>query len=101
MIAVSCILKSRTISSNAIGVQEETITEKEIPIIRTEDIYANEFYQANEQGYRPTLRIRISSLNYNGENELEYLGTTYTVIRIQNPKADETILICERKIKNA
>ena len=28
------------------------------------------------------------------------MDETYTIIRTQTPKADETILICERKIKN-
>lgn len=100
MIDVSCKLISKTIQSNSIGVQVESITKSEIPIIKVEDIYAKEFYEANEQGFKPTLRLRISSLNYSGETELEYMDETYTIIRTQTPKADETILICERKMKN-
>jgi SPP1 family predicted phage head-tail adaptor len=100
MIYTSCKLLQRTINANEIGVQVETVTEREIPIIKVEDIYSKEFYEANEQGYKPELRLRISALNYNGEPELEYGGIIYTVIRVQTPAADETILICERKIKN-
>ena len=97
---VSCYLLSTSIQSNSIGVEEETQTQIECPIIKIEDIYANEFYQANEQGFKPSLRVRISTLNYNGEPELIYMGETYSIIRTQEPEADELILVCERKVKN-
>ncbi len=82
-----------------VSLPDGTIT-REIPIIDEESIYSNEFYQANEQGYKPTLRLIISILNYKGEKELIYMGTTYTVIRTQKKNEDELILICERKVKN-
>ena len=97
---VSCKLLSTQVVENSIGVQTEQITELEIPIIKIEDIYANEFYEANEQGYKPSLRLRISSLNYNNEDELIYMGTIYSIIRTQEITVDELILVCERKIKN-
>ena len=97
---VSCKLLSTTFISNEIGVQEEKTVEKEIPIIKVEDVYAQEFYEANEQGYKPSLRLRISALLYNNEKELIYMGTTYTIIRPSEPYADEIVLICERKVKN-
>ena len=99
---VSCKLLSATYVSNDIGVQgsKQDIIETEIPIIKIEDIYGNEFYKANEQGYKPTLRLRISNLNYNNQKELIYMNVKYTVIRTQEVTVDELILICERKIKN-
>lgn len=97
---VSCKLLSTQIIADSIGVEKEKQTELEVPIIKVEDIYANEFYEANEQGFKPTLRLRISSLNYGGENELMYMGTVYSIIRTQEPVADEIILVCERKVKN-
>lgn len=100
MYNTSVTLLSKSLTSNSIGVQSETITQTEVPIMKIEDIYANEFYQANEQGFKPSLRIRISSLNYSNERELIYKGTTYTIIRTQEPLPDETILICQRKVKN-
>lgn len=98
---VSCKLLSTSIQSNSIGVEKEIITQSECPIIKVEDVYANEFYEANEQGFKPTLRLRISTLNYSNQKELIYMGTTYSIIRTQEPVADETILVCERKVKNA
>lgn len=97
---VSCKLLSTTYTQNNIGVFISTLQEIEIPIIKVEDVYANEFYEANEQGYKPTLRLRISALNYNNEQELIYMGITYTIIRTQEATVDELILVCERKIKN-
>lgn len=97
---VSCKLLSTQIIEDSIGVQKEQIKEIEIPIIKVEDIYANEFYEANQQGYKPTLRLRISSLNYDNQSELIYMNKTYTIIRTQEITADELILVCERKLKN-
>ena len=97
---VSCKLVSTSFSSNEIGVQAETRVETDCPIIKVEDIYAKEFYEANEQGYKPNLRLRISNLNYENQQELIYMGKTYTIIRTQEITADELILVCERKVKN-
>lgn len=97
---VECKLLSTTLVDNEIGVQEEKIVEIPIPIIKVEDVYASEYYEANQQGYKPTLRLRISALNYKNEEELIYMGTTYSIIRASEPYADEIVLICERKVKN-
>lgn len=97
---VSCKLLSTQLITDSIGVEKEIQTQIECPIIKIEDVYANEFYEAHEQGFKPTLRIRISTLNYNNESELIYMNTTYSIIRTQEPVADEIILICERKVKN-
>lgn len=98
---VSCKLLSTTYKKNEKGILIPTgITEKEIPIIKVEDVYSNEFYQANQIGYKPTLRLKISALNYSNESEVMYMNTKYTIIRHQEITADEIVLICERKIKN-
>lgn len=99
MIDVSCKLISYVFEKDDIGNELSTETSIEIPIIKVEDIYADEFYKASQQGLRPTLRLRISTFNYNNEQELEYMNIRYAVIRVQEIM-DETILICERKINN-
>lgn len=97
---VSCKLLSTQITTDSIGVEKETTKEKEIPIIKVEDVYSKEFYEANQQGYKPSLRLVISSLNYENEPELIYMNTQYNIIRTQEKTADELVLICERKLKN-
>ena len=98
---VSCRLLSTTYEKNEKGVLVPIgTTEKEIPITKVEDVYSNEFYQANQAGYKPTLRIKVSALNYDNESEVIYMNTKYTIIRTQEVTTDEIVLICERKIKN-
>ena len=97
---IACTLLSTTIEQDDIGNEIEAVKKRLIPIIKVEDVYANEYYQANQQGFKPSLRLRISALNYNDEEELIYMKKVYSVIRVQEPNADEVVLICERKIKN-
>ena len=97
---IACTLLSTTIEQDEIGNEKEITTEKLIPIIKVEDVYSKEYYEANQQGYKPSLRLRISALNYNDEEELIYMNKVYSVIRVQELTADEVVLICERKIKN-
>lgn len=98
---LSCKLLSTQKTKNNIGVEKPSIViEKECPIIKIEDIYANEYYQANQSGFQPTLRLKVSKLNYEDEPELIYMEKTYTIIRIQETSPDELVLICERKVKN-
>lgn len=97
---VECILLSKEIIQDEIGVEKEITKETPVPIIKNEEIYAKEYYVANQSGYQPTLRLKISALNYEGQQELKYMGIIYTIIRASEPYADEVTLICERKIKN-
>lgn len=101
MINLSCFLINKETDENSIGVQDlKNEIKKEVLIIRHEDIYSKEFYEANEQGLRPDLRIVISSLSYNDEKEIEYDNERYSIIRTQIKNLDEVILICERKLKD-
>lgn len=97
---VECILLSKEIVQDEIGVEKEITKETPVPIIKNEEIYAKEYYVANQSGYKPTLRLKISALNYEGQPELKYMEIIYTIIRATEPYADEVTLICERKIKN-
>ena len=100
MYETSCKLIKKKIEKNEIGVEKSTKKEIEIPIIKIENVYAKEYYEANQAGFQPTLRIKVSALNYNNEEEAIYKGTTYTIIRNDEANPDEITLICERKINN-
>ena len=97
---ICCYLLSTTIDQDSIGNEVEENKKKLIPIIKVEDVYSKEYYEANQQGYKPSLRLRISALNYKDEEELIYMNKVYSIIRTQEITADELVLICERKIKN-
>ena len=65
MYCTELTLIRKNIIQDNIGVEKEVeILSEPIPIIKIEDIYANEFYEANEQGFKPSLRIKISIFNY-------------------------------------
>ena len=94
---IVCYLISTTFESDKIGNQTAIETEIEVPIIKNEFVGMNEFYVENEHGLKPSLQLRISTLNYNNQKKLKYMDTIYNVIRTKRPVQDETILICERK----
>lgn len=98
MQAVELTLLSYTYEKDSIGQQTPKTIKKVIPIIKQTSIMHEEFYEANEQGFKPEARFVISSLNYNGESDLIYMGVKYSIIRTTVTNPDELALICERKI---
>lgn len=94
-------LLSKVYTFDEIGNEIETITEIDVPILRIESVYANEFYRASQSNFKPELRLVISEYNYNNENEFIYKGINYSIIRTENANQDELILIAERKNKDA
>lgn len=69
----------------------------EVPIIEIQDVYQSEFYSAAQQGLTPTLRLLTSDLNYNDEEELEYMGKRYSIIRVDRVSDEAVALICEKR----
>ena len=105
---VSCVLLSKSyktdengnILKDKNGREVSEIKESEIPIISVEKVWKDEFYKANQLGLRPSIRIKISSLNYNDEEELIYMNKHYTVIRTDGDNDDEVVLVCQRRANN-
>lgn len=100
MIDLECTLIQVNIEKDSIGNDIETEIDMIVPIIQHEDIFASEFYSAGTVGMKPTLKIRISSLNYNNQTRLRYMNEEYEIIRVDKPTIDEVSLVCERKIIN-
>lgn len=75
--------------------QENTV---EVPIIEIQDVYQSEFYNASQQGLKPTLRVLISNLNYTGEQELIYMGYYYSIIRVDRVDNENLALVCEKRV---
>lgn len=98
MIDVTCKLIVQKYITDDIGnqiLQDEFV---EVPIIEVQDIYQSEFYSAAQQGIKPTLRLLISDLNYNDEEELEYMGKRYVIIRVDRVNNESVALVCERRV---
>ena len=100
MIDLECTLIQVNIEKDSIGNDIETEIDMIVPIIQHEDVFASEFYSAGTVGMKPTLKIRISSLNYNNQTRLRYMNEEYEIIRVDKPTIDEVSLVCERKIIN-
>lgn len=105
---VSCVLLSKSYKTDANGNilkdkngrEFSEIKKIEIPIIFVEKVWKDEFYKANQLGLRPSIRIKISSLNYNDEEELIYMNKHYTVIRTDGDNDNEVVLVCQRRANN-
>lgn len=107
MYDVSCILLSKSYlkdkNGNILkenGREKFVINELPVPIISVERVWKDEFYKASQQGLRPSIRIKMSSLNYNDEEELVYMDKNYTVIRVDGDNEDEVVLVCQRRASN-
>lgn len=82
---------------DSIGNQKLQEEYTEVPIIEVQDIYQSEFYNASQQGLKPTLRLLISDLNYSEEPELIYMQSRYSIIRIDRVDNESIALICEKR----
>lgn len=98
MINPQITLISKIFTFDSIGNQVATETQVDVPIIRIETIYANEFYNASQNNMKPELKIVISSLNYNNENEFMYNNEHFSIIRTEFANLDEIKIVGERKI---
>lgn len=95
---VVCYLISKQFEIDEIGNQVLQDIKTEVPIIEFQDIYQSEYYNARQQGLKPSLRIVISNLNYNDEEELEYKGKIYTIIRVDSIDYENIALVCEKRV---
>ena len=105
---ISCVLLSKSFKKDENGniLKDKNgreiceVQERPTPILGTEKVWKDEFYKANQQGLRASLRIKLNVLNYNDEEELIYMGKNYSVIRIDGNNDDEVVLICQRRSNN-
>lgn len=97
---VVCKLITQQYVIDEIGNQKLENNYVEIPIVEIQDVYQSEFYNASQQGLKPSLRLLISNLNYNDEEELEYKGKRYTIIRVDKVDNEYIALVCERRVGN-
>lgn len=95
---VVCYLITKEFTFDEIGNQIITDKTTEVPIIEFQDVYQSEFYNARQQGLKPSLRLMISNLNYNDEEELYYKGSTYTIIRVDRVDNENIALVCEKRV---
>ena len=91
-------LISKTFEIDSIGNQKLIENTIEVPIVEIQDVYQSEFYNASQQGLKPTLRVLISNLNYSDQQELIYMNKYYSIIRVDMVDNENIALVCERRV---
>lgn len=95
---VVCFLISKQFEFDDVGNQILKDQETETPIIEIENVYQSEYYNARQQGLKPSVRFVISNLNYNDEEELRYKNEIYTIIRVDSVDYENIALVCEKRV---
>ena len=95
---IVCYLITKQFEFDSIGNQKLMDIKTEVPIVEFQDVYQSEYYNARQQGLKPSLRLVISNLNYNDEEELEYKGQIYTIIRVDTVDYEYIALVCEKRV---
>lgn len=66
---------------------------------KKQSVRTNEYYNAVAAGKNPSIEFVIKRLNYNGEDELEWNNTKYSIDRVVDPKNKfDIVLVCSKKI---
>lgn len=78
-----------------IGNQTPTQTRK-IVLCNVKSVGRNEFYNAATAGLRPSIVFVMHGYEYNGEQQVEFEGVRYNVIRTYSTDFEEIELTCER-----
>lgn len=71
------------------------------PIETPRQVFANkrsvrqsEFYAAAMVGLRPEIMFEVRTIEYNGEEKLEYQGKRYDILRTYDKNGEITELVC-------
>ena len=66
---------------------------------KKQSVRTNEFYIAVESGLTPSIEFVMKRLDYDGQQELNWNNTRYSVIRTVDPKNKfDIVLVCAKKI---
>ena len=91
---VNLITKTETV--NDMGNVIVTTTPKEV-FCNRKSVRMNEFYQAHGHGLKAELMLEIRTHDYNAEDELQFDGKNYDIIRTYDRNGEILELICKRK----
>lgn len=81
---------------------ESITTEKTEVFVMPRGVYQSEFYNAAQNGLKPSITLEISNReDYNDEKVVEYRGRVYTVIRVDwTAQRDKIALVLEERTNN-
>lgn len=91
------ILREATVSTDLVGNEIKTYTEKKV-FCRTRSVTRREFYDAAQAGLRPNVVLILQNkVDYNGEEEAEWHGKVYSILRTYWNDSDEIELVLEER----
>lgn len=83
-------------TQNQYGVWVETLQSKNV-FCQVDSVTRQEFFEGGRNGLNPEFRFTMFYADYNGERELIYKGSTYSVYRTFHGRTDTIELYVERK----
>lgn len=93
-------LLAKTRQKNAIGVYEETITERTV-YGQVGSVSASEFFAGGQAGFKPEYRVTMFAPDYEGEDSCRIGDETFTIYRTYLARTDVIELYLERRAGNA
>lgn len=93
-------LLAKTRQKNAIGVYEETITERTV-FGQIGSVSASEFFAGGQAGFKPEYRVTMFAPDYDGEDSCRIGDETFTIYRTYLARTDVIELYLERRAGNA
>lgn len=93
-------LLAKTRQKNAIGVYEETITERTV-YGQVGSVSASEFFAGGQAGFKPEYRVTMFAPDYEGEDSCRIGYETFTIYRTYLARTDVIELYLERRAGNA
>lgn len=93
------ILISKNYDFDDIGNQISIKNKTEV-FCKVKSISRSEFYNASTTGLKPSLVFTVHLFEYNNEEEVEFEGIRYNVIRTYMVNSEEIELTCEKVIGN-
>ena len=93
-------LLAKTRQKNAIGVYEETITERTV-YGQVGSVSASEFFAGGQAGFKPEYRVTMFAPDYEGEDSCRIGDETFTIYRTYIARTDVIELYLERRAGNA
>lgn len=63
-----------------------------------QSVSQNEFFKANELGFKPQLKVTMFKYDYDNESIIEIDGVRYSIYRTFEGRNDEIELYCEKKV---
>ncbi|ACJ33048.1 phage head closure protein [Anoxybacillus flavithermus] len=89
------VLISQAFIEDEIGNRIPTETRKTV-LCNVKSVGRNEFYSAATAGLKPSIVFVIHGYEYDGEQEVEFEGARYRVIRTYSTDFEEIEITCER-----